>query len=62
MGALRMRHDRLAELEWLICHETDRDIRFQNIREFNNLYEEIHGTGRLNGSRESDLCAVRADR
>lgn len=62
MGVLRMRHDRLAELEWLICHETDRAIRLQNIREFNNLYEEIHGHGPLNGGGQGDLCAVRADR
>lgn len=35
--------DRLTVLEWLITHETDRDLRAGHIREFNDLWEQWNG-------------------
>lgn len=59
MSPLARKHDRLAELEWLITHETDRSIRMKNISEYHDLYEELHGPGHHNRVCEGDLSAVR---
>lgn len=52
---------RLNELEWLICHETDRSLRRQNITEYNAIYEAIHGRGSTHRGGQGDLSDVRTD-
>jgi len=62
MTPLSQKHARMTELEWLICNETDRQIRSQHIAEFNDLYEELHGRGSFHGSREAPVRALCSDR
>lgn len=55
--------DRLTELEWLVIHEPNRELRQRHIRAFNDLWEQIHGcNGSGTGSREGCVRAVREDR
>lgn len=61
MTTLSAKIARMNELEWLILNETNGEIRASNIREYHDLYEELHGPGSNHASREADLRPVRQD-